>query len=548
MTPYRLGYLDGHILACAPAKILRQLLTIPGAADLTQDTVSLPASRLTFMAAEAIGAPERVSPQYREARRRALQPVGSVSLAGCSLLEHQRDFLSFAHEKRGVLNASEQGTGKTRMAWALHHLWHPQRTLIVCPKSLTSQWFKEQQIMWDTPPIRDLRLFCLNDGAIERRRAQIRQAATLSAPAVVILNYEVLARLLPEIRKFAPDCLIFDESYRLKNRQAAVTKTALKLVKGHTARVLLLSGTPVGNDVGDLWSQLAMLMPMEPWALFVNQYAEMARVPIAGRTIMKPRGLKDAIGLMERLDPVWFRATKESCLTLPPKQYHRITLAMPLPTRALYRQVQEHGSTALGAPGCLDGEATSLLRLQQLTGGVLPLPLDDRGREWTAQPLPCPKLEWLEALARDRLAGNPTARLLVWCRFLPEVQRITASLREILGDDRVTCATGKTDNDALETMKESFNSRDADGVQVIVCQIQKMHLGHNLQSTDYNVFFSHSWSYVERVQAEDRSHRQGRQGAIDYYDLVLKDSIDQDIMQAMARKTDLAVRTCPSTA
>jgi SNF2 family DNA or RNA helicase len=106
---------------------------------------------------------------------------------------------------------------------------------------------------------------------------------------------------------------------------------------------------------------------------------------------------------------------------------------------------------------------------------------------------------------------------------------------------------GPTKNDEIERIKKSFNSRDEDGVQVIVAQIKKMSHGHNLQACDYMIYFSNDWSYVQRIQSEDRAHRMGREGAIEYYDLVIEDSIDTDIKTALEKHEDFAQRVARHT-
>jgi hypothetical protein len=556
VKPYSLGYVQGYIVCQGPESILRSLSHVPGAAALSEGLLSFPASRTAFMASEAVASPTTASREYLQARATFMNsPVIPVKTrleeAVKPLLDHQWQFLGFAEGKRAVLNASEQGTGKTRSAWALWKLWAPERTLIVCPKSLVNQWAAEYEAMWRVRPC--ALLAPLGEGSGRDRSERIgeltRNAAISGNRQVVIVNYEMLVTLLPAILKWAPDMLIYDESWRIKNRSAAVTKAALKLGKKLSPRTLLLTGTPIGNGVGDLWSQLRLLgedvMP-DPFLIFQKAYADLYPMNLGSRVVWKEKGIADPVGLMQVLEPVWYRATKELCLTLPPKVRHKVRLRLPGETQAIYDRVKNNGSAELGCPLNLDGETVTMIRLQQLAGGHLPVPLDDRGREWTMQQLPCPKLEWLETFARDQLLGNPSARCIVWCRFLPEVERVHDALRQVLGL-RVAAVWGQTSNDLLEDYKASFNSRVEDGVQVIVAQISKLAYGHNLQSCDYSIHFSHTWSYVERAQAEDRAHRHGREGAVQYFDLVAEKTIDEQIMAAMARKEDLSVRVSPDT-
>jgi len=568
----------GDILAAGPDKVRRCLLYLPGAETATgagRPSIAVPPRRENYLAVEAAGSPTAVSDAYRQARDAAVRApddavlevalrLTSLSALGqpTSLLPHQWQFLAHAYSRTGVLNASEQGTGKTRPAWLLAHLWQARRVLIVCPKSLAAQWQAEFDAMWAVPPA--VRIVNLADGPLDQRRAQL---AGVDSPAeqpsaAVLVNYEALAALQPALAAWEPDVIVADESWRLKNPAAQVTKAALKLTDAlHTrgGHVILCSGTPVANHVGDLYTQLRMADPALVEAArgahgrFLQRYAEMARVNTRGFLELRPVGCADPAGLMRLVAPVWFRATKAACLELPPKRYRRVALPLPRATLTLYRQVARDGAAALGAPLCLDGEQTVMVHLQRLTSGFRPVPADEHGRRWQPEPLPCPKLQWLDEWAQDTLAGDPTHRALVWCRFTADVRRVQACLAERLGGHAVRSVTGETAAARLEEIKASFNSRAGKGVQVIVAQWSKLAYGHNLQACDTNVFFSHTWSYIERAQAEDRSHRHGRAAGVTYIELVAVDpekklaTIDEQIMKAVEEKRDLAGRLTPET-
>jgi hypothetical protein len=96
-----------------------------------------------------------------------------------------------------------------------------------------------------------------------------------------------------------------------------------------------------------------------------------------------------------------------------------------------------------------------------------------------------------------------------------------------LGDDSATVAS-------------LLHSRSPAGIQVLVCQWQKMAFGHNLQAADWHVRFSHTWSYVQHSQGEDRSHRMGREEEVHYIDLIATKTVDEDIPAALAAKRDSA--------
>lgn len=574
---YRLAFSQGWIYCTGKHKLLTALKRIPNASELkSQDgekVIAFPASRCNFLIAEALASPASVSDEYNKAReevmsypeselqkiQKALEKDGNFKR---KLLPHQLSACLFTLDKRGIINASEQGLGKTTIGWCMAKLWEAKRILIVCPKSLMRTWEAEWEAIWSGP--RPYGINILDNGSKRERNYRLSYKRNIPVPTAVVVNYDVIAELTGGVNAYAPDCVIMDESFRVKNPEARCTEALVKIAD-KAERVLLLTGTPVGNNgVADLYSQLRMLgeetVSVKYWN-FVARFSIMEQKNIGTRTVSKPVGLSDPVGLMTLLDPIWFRATKETCLQLPPKQYHVIKLQMHPDVRKWYDALEKDGECVLGNTLSLSGNRVVNIRLHQICGGFLPQYSGQEGADaetlkesgiddpdivatstYRMVPVPCPKIDWLTEFAEDRLKGNPSARAIVWVRYNTERARIGSALQVLLGRSKVAEVWGKTGNAEVERIKESFNSRDEEGIQVIVAQIQKMSHGHNLQSCDYMIYFSNHWSFVQRVQSEDRAHRMGREGAIEYYDLVLEDTVDEDIKQALERHSDFNER------
>jgi len=237
--------------------------------------------------------------------------------------------------------------------------------------------------------------------------------------------------------------------------------------------------------------------------------------------------------------PVWFRATKATCLSLPPKcPPERIRLPLSCEAQTWYDAVAANGEVALGRELSLAGDETTRLRLQQIAGGHLP-------HATGTYPLECSKLAWITQMARDVLLGDRTIRVIVWCRFNDEVYRVAQQLKEELGGSSVIAATG--DMGISMDAKRSFNSRDESGIQVIVAQLSYLFSGHNLQAADINVYFSNSYDYIVRAQSEDRSHRQGRDRPVRYIDLIAVGTEDENIIRSLDLKGRTAALLTPET-
>jgi SNF2 family DNA or RNA helicase len=569
-TPYTLDYKAGRIHATGLFSVLTNLAALPGYRQENAEAVSFTVSREAFLIAEALAHPEATL-LYTRARRKWLKPsreelqavearfreTGDGSVP--SLLIHQWEFLALSLDRRAAYNGSEQGLGKTRMALALLRLWGCRRIVVVMPQSLATQWAEEMPAIW--PEVWNHPHFVnVTSGASDERKRSIRCAGHRGDDTVILaVNYEMLETLLPDLVKFRPDCIIGDELWKIKNPRAKMTKALVKLsdrmqVAG-TGHTMGLAGTPLGKDAGELWSQLRFLgkrFAPETHRQFLARYARLEPLQLPGRTLLKPVGVADPAGLMQRLTPVWFRATKATCLNLPPKVRQVIGLRLPPTIRDLYRRVEREGLAALGDEMSLAGQAVVNLRLQQITGGHRPTLPEGVGEEWAgwyADPLPdCPKIGWVRQWAEDTLAAHPQTRAIIWCRFNAEVERITRELSDLLGKGRVVGVTGATKPGALDAIKQSFNDRDPEGVQVIVAQIQRLFAGHNLQAADWMVYFSHSWFSIEHWQSEDRAHRMGRADAVNYVHLIANETIDEEVWSTLSRNEDFVTRFTPCTA
>jgi hypothetical protein len=581
---YTLDYTaaDRTICALGDRETLALIARNSGAVDFGE-VVTIPASRTAFLSLEAMGQAEMTF-DYLNVRRATLRPSRESlqaveerlrqGLNGFlpSLLLHQWEFLAHHVATASAFNASEQGLGKTRMALAWLVIKGVRRVIALMPKDLAKQWEGELPNIWPDAANRPT-FVNLTTGTKQQRSDIINDAALWQSDKEIILavNYEVLADLVEALSAFAPQAIIADESWKIKNPTAKVTKAAIKIADTARGRgrcyCLALAGTPIGNNIGDLWSQLRFLgrhlAPMS-YSAFLMRYAELKPLRLPARTIQVPVGVADPMGLMELLAPCWFRATKAACLNLPPKVRRDVRLRMTRDQKHLYASVVRDGERPLGNELSLASQAIVNLRLQQIAGGNRPTfnvtgaetmvgsephLTTDPAMDWATEPIAdCPKIEWLKTWADTNLLAYGATRCIVWCRFNAEVRRVTAALQGILGKEKVAAVTGGTKG--LDAIKESFKSRRTgmNEVQVIVAQIAKLNNGHDLQEADWSIYFSPTWSYIQFAQSEDRNHRIGRTEEVNYIHLIAEGTIDEDAWAALNNKESLSARFTPNIA
>lgn len=554
-------FADGWILIPSDPyqHLVSEISKVEGATPIPGG-VALPGWKINFCIVEAFGS-FVASDDYVNARRVAFsitpeeleQAKQMTDIQGLrdTLLDYQWQYLLHHGMSPAAFNASEQGTGKTPMAIAETILHKSKRVLLVGPRDVCDQWGDALPKFYST-----MGYISLVTGTIEQRRATLKELRSADSEHnggyMVGVNYEVVDSLETDLRNVGFDFAIMDESYRASNPNAKTTKAMIRLAKIIPVR-RVLNGTPFGNDISRLWAQLKFLDPkLEPFAAWCKRFVQYEESHPNGRQIKRPVGCLDPAGLIRQLEPFWFRATKETCLNLPPITTQNVYFDMPIEMKAIYRRVVDEGVAVLGNVDSLADERTALVRLQQIAGGHIPVYThqttenEEEIEGYVYQPIECAKLRWVQRFIEE-FCADPTRRVIIWCRFRAEVYRITNELREILGPQAVAYADGTVDPPIINEIKRLFNSRLPDTVRVLVAQIDKMNSGHNLQAGDVAIHYSHPWSFLKRSQADSRSHRHGREDRVDVYNLAYNDSIDCGILKAHRKHADLIERFTPET-
>jgi SNF2 family DNA or RNA helicase len=242
-------------------------------------------------------------------------------------------------------------------------------------------------------------------------------------------------------------------------------------------------------------------------------------------------GYQNTDDLLEKIAPYCFRIAKEDALPdLPPKQYNTVPI-QPSPE-------QQNAFTLLEAEmrmeqGDDEIEVSTILertlRFQQVAGGNFPLgdsetkPLDGKN----------PKMEVLLDLIQQM---PPDAKAIIWAQFIPEINLISDTLaKEGLGH---TLFYGAIDDagrkDATKKFQEDSQCR-------FMISNRTGAKGQTWTAATYVFYYSNDFSYVNRVQSEDRCHRAGQTNHVHYYDLVLQHpKSDIAIHNALTKKQSLA--------
>ena len=260
-------------------------------------------------------------PSCRKSRRRPsftaeLRPYQQY---GLDWLQHLR-----ANAMAGIL-ADDMGLGKT--AQTLAHIAVEDASgrldrpvLIVVPTSLVANWVSEAAKF-----VPALRLVILHGLDRHQRRNEVYSAQ------LVVTTYTVLARDIEAMRSIDWHLVVLDEAQAVKNPDTNVSRAVRQLRARHR---LCLSGTPVENNLGEIWSQFAFLVPglLGDRRLFAKRF----RTPIERDGDIARRAL-----LARRLKPFVLRRTKGEVATdLPPKTEIIRRVELEIDQRDLYETIR----------------------------------------------------------------------------------------------------------------------------------------------------------------------------------------------------------------
>ena len=412
--------------------------------------------------------------------------------------------------------ADDMGLGKTIMVLAL--LAHEQASsrtamsrrpsLVVAPRSLIFNWRQEAERF--APGLRVLEY---TGGG----RAALREA--MPEHDLVLTTYGTLRRDAEPLASVPFNYVVLDEAQAIKNAASASSKATRLLQARHR---LALSGTPIENHLGELWSLFEFLNPGVLGGLAAFQGTTARTLDEAAVTTLA-RGLR----------PFILRRTKAQVAPeLPQKTEQTLYCELERPQRALYDQLREHyravlldrvSRTGLGRAKLQVLEA--LLRLRQ--AACHPGLIDPkRAKDASA------KLDvLLPHIAQAVEEGHKT---LVFSQFTS----LLAILRTRLDADGIPYEylDGRTRD--RETTVERFQT-DPD-CRLFLISLKAGGVGLNLTAAEYVFLLDPWWNPAVEAQAIDRAHRIGQARQVFAYRLIAKDTVEERVLELQRHKRTLA--------
>lgn len=447
-----------------------------------------------------------------------LQSLEAPAQFPASLRDYQRtglgwlDFL-MRHGMNGIL-ADDMGLGKTIQTLA--HILREKEAgrltgpvLVVVPASVVHNWVREARRF--TPE-----LSVLIWGGKERSALKNR----LAKSDLVISTYNLMRIDNSRLASIHWAMLILDEAQFIKNPASRVAQAARKLPAG---RRLCLTGTPMENHLGELWSLFHFLLP--GYLGSEAEFKEQFRKPI------EQLALPDRLTFLQRrISPFILRRTKdEVAKELPPKtevlHYIDLTPKQVEVYEAIRLAMETRVSAGLKEAGLNRTRLLVLEALLKLRQVCCDPRLLVEAHEADSSKLRA-LMEWLPDLVEE---GR---RILIFSQFTSVLKLIEEALKKA-GLHWVKL-TGSTRDRA--SVIDPFQSGQ---VPIFLISLKAGGFGLNLTRADTVIHYDPWWNPAVESQATDRAHRIGQDKPVFVYKLITRGTVEERILQLQNRKRDL---------
>ena len=443
------------------------------------------------------------------------------------LREYQRDGFYWIKTLKengfGGILADDMGLGKTLQILAFLLSEKEQgkvgdelRTLIVAPASLVYNWKKEVERF--TPQLS----VCVMAGIAHERKELIKNQT--SNVDVWITSYDLLKRDIELYQDIVFANEIIDEAQYIKNQTTHAAKS-VRLV--NSSFRMALTGTPMENRLSELWSIFDYLMP--GFLYGYTRFRSEIETPIVSDKD------EDAMTrLRAMIHPFILRRLKKDVLKeLPEKQEEIVTVALSGEQKKLYQAHSQRLKMFLEDQNDEDFAQNKLqilaelTKLRQLCCGPELLLENYKGEN--------AKLETCIELITQAIAGGH--KILLFSQFTSMLDLIGEELKKAKID--YYRIDGSVKKEARMEMVEQFQN-PKNQVSVFCISLKAGGTGLNLTAADIVIHYDPWWNKAAQNQATDRAHRIGQKHAINVYQLIAEETIEQKICELQQVKEDLA--------
>ena len=369
-----------------------------------------------------------------------------------------------------------------------------------------------------------LRIFVINTEAFSSRR----KAGTRTVPPPKVFSY--INKLIGRGGIMG----VVDESSAIKDPNSNRTKNIIRFGQECQYR-RILTGTPITQSPFDVWAQSEFLKPgvlgFNNYFSFKNRYATFVKnkVKIKGKLVEFEevecyRRLEE---LREKLEAIGDFIEKPP--GLPPKLHFVEYVPLHKEQEKHYASMREELMVELEHDTLhIENALTRLSKLHQILLGFV---LDE---DKVAHPI---KHNRIEALFN--LLDKTNDKVIIWTNFRHSLAEVTAHLKKKYGRMSTVGYHGAVSQADREYAITAFQNPNSD-VRFFVGNQQSAGYGITLTASSTEVYYSNSYSLEQRLQSEDRAHRIGQDNTVNIIDLLVPNTVDEHVREALINKIDVA--------
>ena len=388
-----------------------------------------------------------------------------------------------------------------------------RNTLIVAPASLVYNWSSEIQRF--AP---ELTAKMVTGTAVERRQI----LAKADSEDILLTSYDLLKRDISEYEGYKFRCEIIDEAQYIKNANTQAAK-AVKEVQADFR--LALTGTPVENRLSELWSIFDYLMP--GFLYSYKKFREEVEIPAVQNSA------EDAMKRLQKMiRPFVLRRLKKEVLTdLPDKLEENMFVQLTGEQQKLYDAHVKRMMLMLDKQSEEEFKSSKITILAELT--KLRQICCDPSLVFVDYKADSAKVDMCLNMIRNAVESGH--KILLFSQFTTMLDHLAKRLEE----EKISyyMLTGSTSKEKRAQMVENFNE---DETQVFCISLKAGGTGLNLTAADIVIHFDPWWNLAVQNQATDRAHRIGQKNVVNVYKLIVKDTIEENILKLQEKKRELA--------
>ena len=412
----------------------------------------------------------------------------------------------------GGILADDMGLGKTLQTISLlNEIYQENRNftaLIIVPSSLLYNW-KEEIIKFTgiTPVL------------VEGTAAQRRKIISKGSKGFLITTYQALRNDIEEYKNREFDVVVLDEAQNIKTTTSQIKKAVMKI---NSKVNFALTGTPVENNILELWSIFDFVIPgyLDNLTKFKKTYKE---------AIVNPNSSK-INNLREIIAPFLLRRTKKEVLTeLPDKIESNMVVTLSTEQKQLYMSYIKQAKSEMKKFNENDNNRMKILailtKLRQICNSPTLFKEDYKGE--------VAKLEVLRDILPDITENGH--RLLIFSQFVGTLKEIEKELADM--GIEYFYIDGNVKSKERVDICNKFNAGER---QVVLISLKAGGTGLNLVGADVVIHYDPWWNIAVENQASDRAYRIGQKKSVQVIKLVTEGTIEEKIIKIQESKRQLS--------